>query len=351
MALTSIDNTCIILCDNCFLDITSITRVNCLCGYDICPSCFYAGVLLPGHSSTDQYFAIEPLTTIPGEGGWSAFEELLFIDCLSALGIGNWEGIAARMLSRTAAEVEDYFHRLFRLDNNRALEGERVAAASNPYSPIMDCYAPLRREIEVEANNLFETEFWDADADADFADLVMDMYRDLLKYRKMRRYFIFEKKLVDFCIREVALKNKGRINMQKNHIQDVVLNKPIREAVGGKIIGLAPLITKSDFNKLYKGLCIEEHLKKQLYETKPETDPLKLDIIRKEMLSDDEIHLCNALDITYSSYLKIKAYAITQNIKHSHVSLGMMKKITNSDNRIKILFDYFRYNGWIRSKN
>lgn len=348
MALTQFDDRCVIICDQCFREITFITRVSCLCGLDICPNCFFTGIDHPNHDPADLYFAIEPLT-FKIMDGWSALEELLFVDCLSALGIGNWLDIQNSIKSKSIEEIEEHFYRMYNLTNNTDFEDKNLnIKKSIPQSPILNNCLPLRKEFEIDINSEFEYYLKDVDSDEKYCDLFLDIYKDLLDFRKMRRFIIFEKNLIELAA-EYKKFNNQNVNIE-NEIKEnkIKIQRFDKESLG--LLFLANFISKSDFNKFYKGIIIEKMLKNQLLNWKLETDIIRLETLRKSMLSKNEVYLCNSLKITYSSYLKLKGFAIYENLKHGHFKLKSFRRIAKIDERVKILYKFFEYNKWITRK-
>jgi len=110
-----------ITCDNCEADLTNSVRIKCAdpeCDdgesqVDICPSCFCYGKEFKKHKRTHAYRVIElPSYPIYTED-WGADEELLLIDGALLQGIGNWQGIAKHVGTRTPKEVEEHYKKVY----------------------------------------------------------------------------------------------------------------------------------------------------------------------------------------------------------------------------------------------
>lgn len=99
-------------CDNCCADVTDI-RVKCAecINFDLCLQCFSCGAEIGRHRKTHDYQIINygnfPL--YPNEKGWTAGEEIEFLEKVTRYGLGNWEKIAEIMETKTPKEVEDHF--------------------------------------------------------------------------------------------------------------------------------------------------------------------------------------------------------------------------------------------------
>lgn len=98
-------------CDNCCADVTDI-RVKCAecVNFDLCLQCFSCGAEIGKHKKAHDYQIINygnfPL--YPNEKGWTAGEDIEFLEKVTRYGLGNWEKIA-EIMEKTPKEVEDHF--------------------------------------------------------------------------------------------------------------------------------------------------------------------------------------------------------------------------------------------------
>lgn len=114
-------------CDHCYRDISAIPRIQCAeCGggevpssgknneeVDLCVECFGKGVEFGTHRKDHAYRVIKPLDFAVYEAGWRADEELLLLEAVETHGMGAWLDVADQVASKTAAECEQHYRRLY----------------------------------------------------------------------------------------------------------------------------------------------------------------------------------------------------------------------------------------------
>lgn len=362
----------VILCDFCFQEITNVMRIKCECQVDICIRCFYsigceyygnrtalqkynidrskiprfkrdedldffnslktgtnqrADIELKNHSPEHRYYCIEPLNYTVIDKKWTALEELIFFEMLVTYGIGNWSEISFNMKTKTPEEIEKHFYLIFKFENNKLLEkNENITNLSNPNSHHVAIYAPKREDLDFEDEYEYEShlKYLEHTDSQEIKDFLLDAYRNVLLLRKLKRLTIFEKRLTEI---EFLKAQKDKMNKTNQQIYDIC-------------VPLSPFISKDDLNMLFNGLRVENFLINfKNNQIKPSNDIFTLDSLRKEKASDHEIQIVENLNITYSTYTKIKKFAILSALRN-----GDIKSLRNfaNDKRCGILLKYFK---------
>ncbi|WEL38366.1 SANT domain-containing protein [Encephalitozoon hellem] len=281
-----------ILCDNCFVETTSLTYIKCFeCEIDLCLSCFVNQVEISLHSKYHKYRVVSKMDTQIHEERWTLMEEILFMEGLSVSGIGNWSGISKYIGKEK--DVEKHFYKVFKFEK-REDELPRVAErASNPYRGTIGSYMPYRRDFDVEYMNEYEGTIKDLSPDEGeierrVVDAVLDSYMKVIKFRNRRKHAILEKNLVDMG----ALEKKDK-------------DFKVVDGIGW----IAPYLTRSDFNTFFRGIYIEEKLRELLSKCKQEGSsvPNFKDVLSSEYFVDEEERrLCKTHGIPLDTYIGIR---------------------------------------------
>ncbi|KAM0686504.1 Transcriptional adapter ada2 [Conglomerata obtusa] len=367
------DKKLIILCDCCYQDITIHSRIQCIeCTADFCVPCFYENFPLKKHDSSHAYKAIEPLTFVINDENWTALEELLLFEGIFANGLGNWKDVSDFVGTKGVSEVENHFYNICELqacnlleiqkdkipkhsntandnsiqnntscNDNQNFNNNYLPSFSNPNFHEIASYMPLRKDFDTEFENEYETIFKEMNNDVLFdnghmknlRDAIFDSYQNVLKLRSIKKHLVLEKDLLDMKY----LQNKeNEFDESENEILRNI--KPI-----------APYLSKNDFNKFFKGLCIENALqngndKKLLLKD----DFLEYEKKRHHLLSEQERKICNLMKLSYKEYLKIKQNVVEEKIKNGFIDYKKMKSLINCrDFKIESMYKFFKINKWI----
>ncbi|TFY82456.1 hypothetical protein EWM64_g1552 [Hericium alpestre] len=179
-------------CDGCHCDLTHSIRIKCadpVCepgdGIDICPNCFCSGKEFGRHKRGHPYRVVELHSYPIFSEDWGADEELLLVEGISLLGLGNWQAVAEHVGTRTKEEVEEHYNAVYidsptwplpRMDmefnfdqsefqdrKRRRLSTMNAAAAQSKVAPTsapgvheVATFLPGRLEFEHELDNEIE---------------------------------------------------------------------------------------------------------------------------------------------------------------------------------------------------
>lgn len=328
----------IILCDCCFQEITNNTRIKCECAIDICVTCYFERRPAKNHLPSHKYYAIEPLSFTLIESTWTALEELIFFEMLIQHGLGNWAEIALNLKTKSAQEIENHFYKVFSITNNVEYEDEnKIVVLSNPNFHYVNFFAPLRADFDFEDEYEYENsiKFLDVGENETLKTFLLDSYKNLLALRKFKKIVILEKGLTE--VKEIK-NNIASNNLYANFNNDFY-----------KMAPLAQFISKKDFNLFFGGLSIEKFLLEYKGTNKKvKHDFFEMERLRMNGLLREERDMCKKLRITYSTYLKLKKFALKSYLIDKNVTEKTFSKIVRgSDNRIGILHSFFKRNGWI----
>lgn len=323
----------IILCDCCFQEITNYTRIKCECDIDMCVMCYFNQKTAKKHSITHRYYAIEPLNYTLIESNWTALEELIFFEMLIQHGLGNWTEIALNLKTKSSQEIENHFYKVFGININKEYDNDAIISdLSNPNYHYVSVYAPKRSDFDFEDEYDYETNLKSLDVGENevIKNFLLDAYKNLLALRKYKRMIILEKGLTQ--------------------VQEIKANKEaVESSIYYKIAPLAQFISKKDFNLLLTGLAIEKYLLDYKGINKRiKHDFFEVERLRMNVLMPSEKSLCQKLKITYDSYMRLKRYAILEQIRTKSVNSKTLSRIVKgSDSRVGILHSFFKKNGWI----
>ncbi|XP_076289971.1 transcriptional adapter 2A isoform X1 [Lasioglossum baleicum] len=76
---------------------------------DLCPSCFSSGCEINDHRNDHDYIIIKNEFPLIQGSGWTAKQELEFLDVLQECGFGNWGDISKRMQGKSAEECRNHY--------------------------------------------------------------------------------------------------------------------------------------------------------------------------------------------------------------------------------------------------
>ncbi|KRH95250.1 Histone acetyltransferase complex SAGA/ADA, subunit ADA2 [Pseudoloma neurophilia] len=290
---------------------------------------FYQDIIVEpyNHIPTHKYFCIEPLNYSILDKKWTVLEELLFFEMLITYGIGNWNEIATNMKTKTVKDIEEHFYLIFEIENNFSLESEKsLNELSNPNSHNLVIYAPKRQDFDFEdeydqENNL---KFLEITESEEIKNFLLDSYENLIILRKLKKMSIIEKGMTEI---EKIKEQKEKLQKNNQIIYDIC--SPLTQ-----------FISKNDMNTFFNGLKIENHLLNfKNNQIKASNDIFTIDLFRKEKLSEQEIEIIEKLNITYSTYTKIKKYAIILALKNGNIRT--LRNLT-IDKRCNILLEFFK---------
>ncbi|XP_034190829.1 transcriptional adapter 2A isoform X1 [Osmia lignaria lignaria] len=203
---------------------------------ELCPSCFSNGSEIGNHRNDHDYIIIKNEFPLIDESGWTAKQELEFLDVLQECGFGNWVDMAKRMQGKSADECKNHY--LQHYIDNQTLPGlpkiEETRASLFGCEPVpylyklqdleepprfapntLNCkllagYNPARSDFEVNFDNHAELLISDLNYDEfDAADsnyelgkelqiAIVQAYNNRLKERMRRRKIIRDHGLIAF---------------------------------------------------------------------------------------------------------------------------------------------------------
>lgn len=225
-------------CDVCSSDCTNRVRITCAeCEeYDLCVTCFSAGLSTGSHKPYHKYRVIDQHAYPIFCEDWGADEELLLIEGLQKLGLGNWQDIADHIGNRSKDEVKEHYFKYYlnsdhyplpditkdfshvtpeefsqnrerRIDNrkNMPLPQPKKTVASVPLCHEIQGYMPGRLEFETELENDAEMTvkdmIFDPDDQPNDIELklsILDIYNSRLTTRAERKRLMLLNGLVEY---------------------------------------------------------------------------------------------------------------------------------------------------------
>ncbi|XP_076248959.1 transcriptional adapter 2A isoform X1 [Calliopsis andreniformis] len=203
---------------------------------ELCPSCFSNGSEIGDHKNYHDYIIIKNEFPLINGSGWTAKQELEFLDVLQECGFGNWVDMAKRMQGKSAEECRNHY--LQHYIDNQTLPGlpkikETKASLFGcepiPYlfklqdleepprfaSNTLNCkllagYCPARSDFEVNFDNhaellISDLNYDEFDLNDDNCELgkalqvaIVQAYNNRLKERMRRRKIIHDHGLIAF---------------------------------------------------------------------------------------------------------------------------------------------------------
>lgn len=203
---------------------------------ELCPSCFTIGSEIGDHRNYHDYIIIKNEFPLINGSGWTAKQELEFLDVLQECGFGNWADMAKRMPEKSAEECRNHY--LQHYIDNQSLPGlpkiKETKASLFGCEPIpylyklqdleepprfapntLNCkllagYCPARSDFEVNFDNHAELlisdlnydEFSSTDDNCELGKAlqiaIVQAYNNRLKERMRRRKIIRDHGLIAF---------------------------------------------------------------------------------------------------------------------------------------------------------
>lgn len=118
---------------------------------DLCVECFSSGVSFNSHSPHHPYRILNPLDFPVYHKDWRADEELLLLEAIESLGLGNWEDLSEQLGNRFSPEdckehyVDVY---LCRSKDHQQAPGSFLPAKRGDFSSAADASKTLEEETE-----------------------------------------------------------------------------------------------------------------------------------------------------------------------------------------------------------
>lgn len=324
-----------VVCDNCFVEITRSKYVKCHeCVLDLCLPCFLAQTETAVHSKHHRYRVISRMDVEIYGGGWTLLEEMLFIHGLETCGIGNWADISNYVGENK--DVESHFYELLRIERDPDATSEVGEKTSNPHRGLISSYMPYRREFDTEYMNDQETVIRDlsiseedSETKKEFVEAIVSSYMNVVGCRNRRRHVILDKNLMDMK------------TLKRNE-----------ELAGGDFVKdikcVAPYLTKSDFNVLFRGLYIENRLLALLKKHAGSYGRIDLGRLRsaEHLLSDQEKRLCDASKMAHGSYIELKRELALRLVRKKRMSRDAFKVLLDlPEDRMEPIYEFFRMQG------
>lgn len=102
-------------CATCHRDISSEIYVKCArcAGFNQCLECFSVGAEAQTHLRSHPFVLLEPILQPIFQKGWTAEQEILFLNAVQTCGLGNWHEIADLLNSKSAVECEAHYMETF----------------------------------------------------------------------------------------------------------------------------------------------------------------------------------------------------------------------------------------------
>ncbi|KAK8735528.1 hypothetical protein OTU49_005430, partial [Cherax quadricarinatus] len=287
-------------CNYCEEDVNGL-RVRCLeCeDFDLCLQCFSCGAEIGKHRRNHGYQFMAGVfqdtgnfSIFPGQGHWTAREEVRLLDAIEQYGYGNWEDIARHIETRTPEDARNKYISSYidgsigRASWKPALERlqlpiEHTSADTGPLSPTLGSSLPSQ-PLSSEENTIlgymphrddFERE-WDNDAEATIAPLFIhpvddedidmalklaqvDMYMRRLRERSRRKRVVRDFQIVPQFFKKE--KEKAQIPPKKKSKDD-------RDAVAEKLRAASQFQTASEHNNLISSMVRERELRTRIRE-------------------------------------------------------------------------------------
>ncbi|KAK3874696.1 hypothetical protein Pcinc_020382 [Petrolisthes cinctipes] len=287
-------------CNYCEEDVNGL-RVRCLeCeDFDLCLQCFSCGAEIGKHRRNHGYQFMAGVfqdtgnfSIFPGQGHWTAREEVRLLDAIEQYGYGNWEDIARHIESRTPEDARNKYISSYiegnigRVSWRPAMERlqlpiEHTSNDTGPLSPTLASSLPSQ-PLSAEENTIlgymphrddFERE-WDNDAETTIAPLFIhpvddedidmalklaqvDMYMRRLRERSRRKRVVRDFQLVPQFFKKE--KEKAQVPPKRKSKDD-------KEAIAEKLRAVSQFQTASEHNNLVNSLVRERELRTRLRE-------------------------------------------------------------------------------------
>ncbi|XP_063844405.1 transcriptional adapter 2-beta-like isoform X4 [Scylla paramamosain] len=287
-------------CNYCEEDVNGL-RVRCLeCeDFDLCLQCFSCGAEIGKHKRSHGYQFMAGVfqdtgnfSIFPGQGHWTAREEVRLLDAIEQYGYGNWEDIARHIETRTPEDARNKYISSYiegnigRVSWKPAMERlqlpiEHTTTDTGPLSPTLGSSLPTQ-PLSSEENTIlgymphrddFERE-WDNDAETTIAPLFIhpvddeevdmalklaqvDMYMRRLRERSRRKRVVRDFQIVPQFFKKE--KEKVQVPPKKKSKDD-------RDSLAEKLRSVSQFQTASEHNNLISSLVRERELRTRIKE-------------------------------------------------------------------------------------
>ncbi|KAK8397042.1 hypothetical protein O3P69_005201 [Scylla paramamosain] len=282
-------------CNYCEEDVNGL-RVRCLeCeDFDLCLQCFSCGAEIGKHKRSHGYQFMDTgnFSIFPGQGHWTAREEVRLLDAIEQYGYGNWEDIARHIETRTPEDARNKYISSYiegnigRVSWKPAMERlqlpiEHTTTDTGPLSPTLGSSLPTQ-PLSSEENTIlgymphrddFERE-WDNDAETTIAPLFIhpvddeevdmalklaqvDMYMRRLRERSRRKRVVRDFQIVPQFFKKE--KEKVQVPPKKKSKDD-------RDSLAEKLRSVSQFQTASEHNNLISSLVRERELRTRIKE-------------------------------------------------------------------------------------
>lgn len=274
-------------------------------GQIICMECFsnsYGCAQIPGVQGMPkvyhEYMIMDPDPKPILRSDWDSNEEIILLNAIRLLGIGNWNTIAEWLKPRTAAEIEaHYFQTYIETETNPLPQPVVLPPAVVPppptYStkPQESCpseghdkimreknkkerttpaehsgWMPYRREFEADWNNDAEELVANIEFDANETQSSFeDKIKNLQLYNiQLRERHANTKIIEDWDVHHLELRNGGRT--AENDLEACLLNSSTKEQrlLDSKLLPLAPYRSKEELKELAEDLHTIDHCTEQI---------------------------------------------------------------------------------------
>lgn len=262
-------------CNYCGRDLSMSVRVRCaVCpDYDSCLDCFSVGAALLPHQPDHSYRLLCVEQSPVYQKGWSAVEEEKMLEGLELFGVGNWEQVAERIMTKNAYESEQHFLRVYLSTIHAPLPDptimhhedrpRSVSKDMTPKAPDMHKYQmgdaagwmPKREDFVYEWDNEAEDILGDMEITEDDSPeeremklRVLEIYDNKLRERHRRKVYVLEHGLIDF---------KGHVEKESSLPED-------EREVRGKLKVFARFLTAAEMDKCVNGILEERRLRETL---------------------------------------------------------------------------------------
>ncbi|KAL5463554.1 hypothetical protein EMCRGX_G032459 [Ephydatia muelleri] len=266
-------------CSYCGCDITLRLKCASCNDFDLCLHCFSSGATAGSHKPDHPYQLIDegsfPLLTMD----WGAIEEVLLLDAVEQDGLGNWDDIAAHVVTKTAKESKEHYNDLYvngiigegtipPTNHESALNNQGGEAPPSPphYTPVclehpeqMELgYMPYRDDFEREYDNNAEAVISEMSFTADDDDIEkalklahVDMYNRRMAERERRKGMAHQHNLI--------------VGKQKLSTIKKKMSKEEKE-LGGRYHQFARLMEPEKYEEFIQSLKKEKLLKHRIKE-------------------------------------------------------------------------------------
>ena len=200
-------------CANCGCDLRTDGHIHCavcVC-LDLCFVCFADRVEIQDHQADHDYYVLEAMDKLEIGNSWSYAESLRLVDAVAKSGVGAWEALAKLVKTKSPAECQEEFMRLYHGCTRKFSEISTVHApqkledhptVASPSVPDLTGLLATRGDFDCE---------WDEQAELTVADLeftpedspqevqlkldVLAAYNERVSYRSIVKQFVLERGL------------------------------------------------------------------------------------------------------------------------------------------------------------